>query len=40
MLYEVITAKIEELNEKKASVMYSEIDLNPLFNGFASYNFV
>ncbi|HMQ45126.1 3-phosphoserine/phosphohydroxythreonine transaminase [Mariniflexile maritimum] len=27
---------LEELNNKKASVMYSEIDLNPLFNGFAS----
>ena len=29
-------AKIEEMNEKKARVMYSEIDLNPLFNGFAT----
>ena len=26
---------IEELNEKKASLMYSEIDLNPLFKGYA-----
>ena len=26
---------IEEINEKKASLIYSEIDLNPLFNGFA-----
>ena len=29
-----ITA-IEEINEKKANLIYSEIDLNPLFNGFA-----
>ena len=28
-------AAIEEINEKKASLIYSEIDLNPLFNGFA-----
>ena len=27
---------IEELNEKKASLMYSEIDINPLFKGFAA----
>lgn len=27
---------IEEENEKKATLMYSEIDLNPLFKGFAS----
>ena len=27
---------IEKENEKKAIVMYSEIDLNPLFNGFAA----
>lgn len=27
---------IEELNEKKASLIYSEIDLNPLFSGFAA----
>ncbi|WP_109301339.1 3-phosphoserine/phosphohydroxythreonine transaminase [Aquimarina sp. AU474] len=27
---------IEELNEKKAKLIYSEIDLNPLFNGFAA----
>ena len=27
---------IEEENEKKAILMYSEIDLNPLFKGFAS----
>ena len=26
---------IEEINEKKANLLYSEIDLNPLFNGFA-----
>ncbi|WP_282079262.1 3-phosphoserine/phosphohydroxythreonine transaminase [Aquimarina algiphila] len=29
-------AAIEELNEKKAKLIYSEIDLNPLFNGFAA----
>ena len=29
-------AAIEEINEKKAQLIYSEIDLNPLFNGFAS----
>ena len=29
-------AKIEELNEKKAQLMYSEIDLNPLFKGFST----
>ncbi|NNE02433.1 MAG: 3-phosphoserine/phosphohydroxythreonine transaminase, partial [Eudoraea sp.] len=29
-----ITA-IEEINEKKATLIYSEIDLNPLFDGFA-----
>jgi phosphoserine aminotransferase len=28
-------AAIEEINDKKASLIYSEIDLNPLFNGFA-----
>ncbi|MCE2612047.1 3-phosphoserine/phosphohydroxythreonine transaminase [Flavobacteriaceae bacterium D16] len=28
-------AAIEETNEKKAKLIYSEIDLNPLFNGFA-----
>ncbi len=28
-------AAIEEVNEKKAKLIYSEIDLNPLFNGFA-----
>ncbi|NJX16273.1 3-phosphoserine/phosphohydroxythreonine transaminase [Tamlana crocina] len=28
-------AAIEKENEKKASIMYSEIDLNPLFEGFA-----
>ena len=28
-------AGIEEVNEKKAKLIYSEIDLNPLFNGFA-----
>lgn len=26
---------IEEINEKKASLIYSEIDLNPLFKGYA-----
>lgn len=30
-----ITA-IEELNEKKANLIYSEIDLNPVFSGFAA----
>lgn len=29
-------AAIQEENEKKASLMYSEIDLNPLFKGFAA----
>ncbi|MFI1772128.1 3-phosphoserine/phosphohydroxythreonine transaminase [Thalassobellus citreus] len=29
-------AAIEKENEKKATVMYSEIDLNPLFKGFAA----
>ncbi|MEP1488593.1 MAG: 3-phosphoserine/phosphohydroxythreonine transaminase [Algibacter sp.] len=29
-------AGIEEENEKKARLMYSEIDLNPLFTGFAA----
>jgi len=28
-------AAIEEINEKKAKLIYSEIDLNPLFQGFA-----
>ncbi len=28
-------AAIEEINEKKAKLIYSEIDLNPLFSGFA-----
>lgn len=28
-------AAIEEINEKKANLLYSEIDLNPLFEGFA-----
>ena len=27
---------IEEINDKKASLLYSEIDLNPLFQGFAA----
>ena len=27
---------VQELNEKKASLMYSEIDINPLFKGFAA----
>ncbi len=29
-------AAIEELNEKKAKLIYSEIDVNPLFKGFAA----
>ena len=29
-------AEIEKINEKKAQLMYSEIDLNPLFKGFAT----
>ncbi len=29
-------AAIEEVNEKKAKLLYSEIDLNPLFQGFAA----
>ncbi|NQX85732.1 MAG: 3-phosphoserine/phosphohydroxythreonine transaminase [Flavobacteriaceae bacterium] len=29
-------ASIEKINEKKARLMYSEIDLNPLFKGFAT----
>ncbi len=29
-------AAIEELNEKKGKLIYSEIDVNPLFNGFAA----
>ena len=28
-------AAIEEVNEKKANLLYSEIDLNPLFRGYA-----
>ncbi|MGB5437233.1 MAG: 3-phosphoserine/phosphohydroxythreonine transaminase [Maribacter sp.] len=28
-------AAIEEINEKKAQLLYSEIDLNPLFDGYA-----
>lgn len=28
-------AAIEEINERKAQLLYSEIDLNPLFKGFA-----
>ncbi len=28
-------AAIEELNERKAKLLYSEIDINPLFEGFA-----
>ena len=27
---------IEEINDKKATLLYSEIDLNPLFDGFAA----
>ncbi len=29
-------AAIEEINEKKAQLLYSEIDLNPLFQGYAN----
>ncbi len=29
-------AAIEEINEKKAQLLYSEIDLNPLFKGYAN----
>ncbi|WP_222984098.1 3-phosphoserine/phosphohydroxythreonine transaminase [Flagellimonas meishanensis] len=29
-------AAIEEINEKKANLLYSEIDLNPVFSGFAA----
>ncbi|WP_396637931.1 3-phosphoserine/phosphohydroxythreonine transaminase [Maribacter sp. R77961] len=29
-------AAIEEINEKKAQLLYSEIDLNPVFEGYAS----
>lgn len=29
-------AAIEEVNEKKAKLLYSEIDLNPLFEGYAA----
>jgi len=29
-------AAIEDINEKKAKLIYSEIDLNPLFQGFAN----
>jgi len=29
-------AAIEEINEKKANLIYSEIELNPLFDGFAA----
>ena len=29
-------AAIEEINERKANLLYSEIDLNPLFQGFAA----
>ncbi|OMP30660.1 3-phosphoserine/phosphohydroxythreonine transaminase [Mangrovimonas sp. DI 80] len=29
-------SEIEKINEKKAQLIYSEIDLNPLFKGFAS----
>ncbi|QKX06406.1 3-phosphoserine/phosphohydroxythreonine transaminase [Aquimarina sp. TRL1] len=29
-------AAVEELNEKKAKLIYSEIDVNPLFQGFAA----
>ena len=28
-------AGIEEINEKKAALLYSEIDINPLFQGYA-----
>jgi phosphoserine aminotransferase len=29
-------AAIEELNEKKATLLYSEIDINPLFKGYTA----
>jgi phosphoserine aminotransferase len=29
-------AAIEEINNKKAKLIYSEIDLNPVFSGFAA----
>lgn len=31
-------AAIEEINEKKAQLLYSEIDLNPVFEGYANKN--
>ena len=31
-------AAIEEVNEKKAQLLYSEIDLNPVFEGYANKN--
>ena len=35
-VFPVSNAAIEKENEKKAQLIYSEIDLNPLFNGFAA----
>ncbi len=29
-------SKIEEINDKKAQLLYSEIDLNPIFDGYAN----
>jgi len=29
-------AAIEEINERKANLIYSEIELNPIFSGFAA----
>lgn len=29
-------AAIEEINERKANLIYSEIELNPVFSGFAA----
>lgn len=31
-------AAIEEINDKKAQLLYSEIDLNPVFDGYANKN--
>ena len=31
----LLIAAIEEINEKKAQLLYSEIELNPVFDGFA-----
>ena len=34
-LFKNPTMKIEEINTKKAAILYSEIDINPLFKGHA-----